>query len=189
MRDNQPKISEAAAAPLRSRSRRGRAGPRLEQPLQRQDGHQHPRPDSQISIAPCLRSPCCVAAENRANLGPPAAWRRAVAEIFIFHFSLLARRQQTGDTAASRGDEDKLKYNFPAASGQWPRRTPGWRRGHRQGPDHRSLRVNTQRGLQSSPPPPPRRGHCVPSLSPAACCGQDRVLVVRPGATSVWLDS
>ena len=102
---------------------------------------------------------------------------------------LLARRQQTGDTAASRGDEDKLKYNFPAASGQWPRRTPGWRRGHRQGPDHRSLRVNTQRGLQSSPPPPPRRGHCVPSLSPAACCGQDRVLVVRPGATSVWLDS
>ena len=87
-----------------------------------------------------------------ANLGPPAAWRRAVAEIFIFHFSLSCspgRRAADGDTAASRGEVTRTNSNIISlrpVSGQCPRRTPGWRRGHRQGPDHRSLGVDAQRG-------------------------------------------
>ena len=171
MRDNQPKMSEAAAASLRSGELETGRGWRMLNSGRMVTSFLALTIMFQFLLvsAPCAL--CC------ANLGPPAAWRRAVAEIFIFHFSLSCspgRRAADGDTAASRGEVTRTNSNIISlrpVSGQCPRRTPGWRRGHRQGPDHRSLGVDAQRGLLHGllcPPPPPRRGRCVPSLSPAA---------------------
>ena len=99
MRDNQPKMSEAAAASLRSGEVETGRGWRMLNTEQWQDGHQLPRSDNHVSMPPCLCSLCSVLC---ANLGPPAAWRRAVAEIFIFHFSLSPARQAAAQLTATR---------------------------------------------------------------------------------------
>ena len=109
MRDNQPKMSEAAAASLRSGELETGRGWRM------LDSGRMVTSFLALTImfqfllvsAPCAL--CC------ANLGPPAAWRRAVAEIFIFHFSLSCspgRRAADGDTAASRGEVTRTNSNI-----------------------------------------------------------------------------
>ena len=96
MRDNQPKMSEAAAASLRSGELETGRGWRM-----LDSGRMVTSFLAPTIMFPCLlvSAPCALCC---ANLGPPAAWRRAVAEIFIFHFSLSPARQAAAQLTATR---------------------------------------------------------------------------------------
>ena len=185
MRDNQPKMSEAAAASLRSGEVETGRGWRMLNTEQWQDGHQLPRSDNHVSIPPCLCSLCSVLCQPWPARCLAPRCRRDL------HISLLSlscspgRRAADGDTAASRGEVTRTNSNIislrPVASGLG---------GHQAGAaatdrvQTTAASVWTLRGASSVL----RRLHGAAAVCPR-CPLLPGFLWCDGGATAVWPDS